>query len=149
MKEMEPTPREALAALTEASDWPSRVRRIDGQFGRILIVAAAFYLTVGVLAGVSDLGGRTFTVLAFLVVVAGGLLATLLLLVRIRAYSRSGQLWFSASALGFTVWNAAVAGASSTSGWWGPTQPASHFTVSALIGAVPLVMAAWLIGRRA
>jgi uncharacterized protein involved in response to NO len=148
MNEVEPSPQEARAALSEARDWAARVRRTDRQFGQILAILAATYLAAGVLVGLSDRGGRTLAGLAVVVILVGALGGGMLMIWRIRAYSRSGQAWFAASCAAFTIWNAAVAGVSSASGWWGFHQPASHFTVSAAVGAAPLIVAAWLIGRK-
>jgi hypothetical protein len=34
------------------------------------------------------------------------------------------------------------------SGWWGPPQPGVHFGGSVVVAVIPLLVAAWLIGRR-
>jgi hypothetical protein len=147
VKDTEPTPQDARAALTAARDWAGRIRRSDRQLGRILAILAGTYVAAGVLVGLSDRGGRTFAGLGVVVILVGALAVGILLIWRIRAYSRWGQLWFAWSCAAFTIWNAGVVGVSSASGWWGFHQPAGHFTISALVGAAPLVLAAWLIER--
>ena len=68
--------------------------------------------------------------------------------VRIRVYSRAGLLLFSASATAFALWNGLVSGVSVAVRWWGPAQPGYHFGVSALIGALPLLVGIWLLFRK-
>lgn len=143
-----PNPQEARAALAEAADRAGRVRKADRLFGRILLIVAAMYLGAGIVLGLSDLGGRTLAGRGVVLILVGGLAVTLVLIWRIRAYSRSGPLRFALSCGAFGIWNAAVVGVSMATGWWGFHQPLAHFTVSAVVAATPLVVAAWLIGRR-
>lgn len=49
----------------------------------------------------------------------------------------------------FNLWNASVTGVSIGTRWWASTQPSYHFGVSEMVGVIPLLVAAWLIGRRA
>lgn len=141
-----PAQRHALAALAEAASAAARMRRTDRQFAAILLAIAAAYLAIGVLVGLAPADPRIGLV-AILVILLGALGGGLILLWRIRAYSRTGVRRFTVSCAAFTFWNAIVAGGSSASHWWGPDQPASHFTVSAVVAAIPLVVAAWLVAR--
>jgi hypothetical protein len=143
----EVTPEEARAALVTAGNQALGVRRTDKQYRPILLGIAAMYLGCALLVSLFPHGGSRFAGIALVVIFLGGLAGTLLLLLRIRAYSRRGILWFSWSAFGFTFWNAAVVGVSSASGWWGPHQPGIHFFGSAIIGVLPLLVAGWLVGR--
>lgn len=141
-----PTPEEARSALTEAAGATARIRRTDAQFGPILLGLAAAYLSIGALVGFVP---RNFSQLvAILVILIGAIGGGLILLLRIRAFSRTGILRFTVSCAAFTFWNAIVAGVSSATHWWAPSQPASHFTVSAVVASIPLVVATWLVTRK-
>jgi hypothetical protein len=141
------TPQEARAALADAGNQAARLRRSDRQFRSILLGLAATYVVGALLVGLYPHGGSRFAGIALIVILVGGFIGMLYLLLRIRAYSRRGILWFTWSAAAFSFWNAAVIGVSEVTRWWGPHQPGTHFTVSAIIAAIPLVVAAWLIGR--
>jgi hypothetical protein len=141
------TPQEARAALADAGNQATGVRRTDKQFRPILLGLAAVYLGCALLVGAFPHGGSRFAGIALVVIFVGGLVGTLLLLLRIRAYSKRGIQWFTWSAFGFTFWNLAVVGVSIASGWWEPRQPGIHFFVSAIIGVLPLLASAWLVGR--
>jgi hypothetical protein len=141
------TPQEARAALADAGNQAARLRRSDRQFRSILLGLAATYVVGALLVGLYPKGGSRFAGIALIVILVGGFIGMLYLLLRIRAYSRRGILWFTWSAAAFSFWNAAVIGVSEVTRWWGPHQPGTHFTVSAIIAAIPLVVAAWLIGR--
>jgi hypothetical protein len=147
MKGTTPTQPQAETTLAEASKQASWASRADRQFRPILLGIAALYLAVGVLVGLRP-GGGPIAGIALIVVMAGGLAGSLALLWRIRAYTRWGSARFGLSALAFIIWNGVVMVVSGASGWWGKDQPAIHFTISAVIAALPLVVAAGLIGRR-
>lgn len=142
-----PTAEEAKNALADASDKATTVSRTDKQFRPILLVLAGMDLGAAALIGLFPRGGSLFAVVVFITVLAAGLIGSLLLLLRIRVYGRRGIRMFTVSIAAFTWWNAAVVGVSSASGWWGPHQPGTHFSVSAIIAAIPLLIAAWLVGR--
>jgi hypothetical protein len=72
---------------------------------------------------------------------------SLVLFWRIRTFGRWGSIRFSLSVATFLIWTAAVLGVSSASGWMGTDQPGAHTTVSFAVAALPLLLAAWLIGR--
>jgi hypothetical protein len=144
-----PSQEEARAALAEAGIQATRVRASDHQFRWILLGIAAAYLLVGAVISVSSpVRGGSFAGVAFLVIMLSGLVGGILLIIRIRAYSRAALLWFTWACAAFNLWNAAVCGVSLLTGWWGPNQPNYHFGVSAAACVIPLVVAAWLIGRR-
>jgi hypothetical protein len=143
---MIPTQQEAQAALTEADRAAARIRRTDKQFSAILLGQAAAYVAIGVLVGLAP-AVPGFALVAILVILVGALGGGVILLLRIRAYSRTGILQFTASCAAFSFWNAMVVGVSSATRWWAPNQPTSHFTVSAVVAAIPLVVAAWLVSR--
>jgi hypothetical protein len=141
-----PTQQEAQAALTEADRAAAWIRRTDKQFGAILLGMAAAYLAVGVLVGLAP-AVPGFALVAIVVILVAALGGGVILLLRIRAYSRTGILQFTVSCAAFSLWNAIVVGVSSATRWWAPNQPTSHFTVSAVVAATPLVVAAWLVSR--
>jgi hypothetical protein len=141
------TPEEARAALADADTQATGLRRTDKQFRAILLWIGAMYLAIAVLVGLFPRGGVPLVGAAVLTIFVGGVGGTFLLLWRIRAYSRRGIQWFTWSAFGFTLWNAAIAGASTATGWWGRNQPGFHFSISAAVAVLPLLIAAWLVGR--
>jgi len=144
-----PSQQEAQAALAEAGIQATRVRESDHQLRWILLGIAVLYLVVGaVVSASSPHRGGSFAGLAFLVIMLSGLVGGIVLITRIRAYSRAGLLWFTWACAAFNLWNATVCGVSLLTGWWGPNQPSYHFGVSAAACVIPLVAAAWLIGRR-
>jgi hypothetical protein len=103
-------------------------------------------MAAGVLVG---LGSRApWTGLAVLLVLLAVLVGGIGRMWRMRAFSRTGPRNFALAAAAFTWWNAAVVGVSVASGWWAPRQLSFHFTVSAAVAAIPLLVAAFLIGRR-
>jgi hypothetical protein len=142
------TPLKAQAALAEAARQATRARSADAHYRPILLGLAAMCVAAGVLVGLFPQGGSRFAGIAIIVILLGGLAGTLALLWRIPIYSRWGPVRFAWSCAAFTIWNAAVVGMSIATGWWGPHQPGIHFTVSAAVDATPLLLAAWLIGKR-
>ena len=141
------TPEEARAALADAGSQATGLRRTDKQFRAILLWMAAMYLAIAVLVGLFPRGGVPLVGAAVLTIFVGGVGGSFLLLWQIRAYSRRGIRWFTWSAFGFTLWNAGIPASSTASGWWGPHQPGLHFSISAAIAVLPLLIAAWLVGR--
>ena len=148
MDEAPPTADEARTALAEAGNQATGLRRTDKQFGRILLVLAGMYLAAAAIMALFPHGGSRLAGIALIVVFVGGLAGCLFAFLRMRAFSRMGPLSFTWAVAGFTWWNTAVIGVSVVSGWWGPHQPATHFSVSALVAVIPLIAASWLIGRR-
>ena len=148
MSQANPTSEEARIALAEASGRAAGVRRTDKQFRWILLALAAVYLAGSAIVALFPHGGSRLAGIALVGTFAGGLVGIFVLFWRMRAFSRTGPVWFAWAAAGFTWWNAAVCGVSLVTGWWGPHQPGTHFSVSALVAVLPLLAAAWLIGRR-
>jgi cell division protein FtsW (lipid II flippase) len=150
VSEPAPTPSEAQAALAEASSQAARVRRSDHQLGWMLLGIAAVYLAAGgVISTLPDLRrGRPFAGPAILAILIVGLAALIVVFLRIRAYSRAAILVYFGGIAAFNVWNAIVVGVSIGTRWWASTQPSYHFGVSALVGTIPLLVAARLIWRR-
>jgi hypothetical protein len=144
MNDSAPTPEEARSALAEADGRALGVRRSDSQLRFVLLTIAATYLAIGVVVGRFPHGGHLAgpTVLAIFAV---GVILAVVLFWRVRAYSKPGVLRFALYGFGFTIWNMAVIGASFASGWFGPNQLGWHFTVSAAVASIPLVLAAWLL----
>jgi hypothetical protein len=150
VSEQVPTPQEALDALAEASSQAALVRRAGRQFGYVLLGIAAIYLSAGALISTLPDPRRAgpFVGLALLVLLTGGLIGAIWILYRIRAYSRTSLAWYFAGIAAFNLWNGLVVGVSIGTRWWAATQPAYHFGLSAIVAVIPLLVAAWLIGRR-
>jgi hypothetical protein len=144
VKRITPTPEEARSALAEAGVRALEIRRSDGQLRFILLAIAGVYLALGVVIGLHPRGGPLAGPPA-LALFAGGLALAVVLGWRVRAYSTMGMLRFSLYLSGFTVWNAVVFSASFVSAWIGRNQPGWHFTVSAAVASIPLILAAWLL----
>jgi hypothetical protein len=149
MNEMAPTPDEARAALAKANSQKALVRTADREFRWILVVIAAVYVVVAALVSIAfPRRGSPLAGIAALLVIAGGCAAIVVLGRRVRAYSTGGIAWYVVAIAIFLLWNAAVTGVSLLSGWWSPAQPSYHFAISETVGAIPLILAAWLFGRR-
>jgi hypothetical protein len=145
-----PTPLEAQAALAEANSQAVRVRRVDHQLGWTLLGIAAIYLAVGALMSTLPDPRRAGPVVgpAIMAILVVGLVGLVFVVLRIRAYSRTGILLYFGGVALFNVWNAIVVGVSIGTRWWASTQPSYHFGVSVAVGTIPLLVAAWLIWRR-
>jgi hypothetical protein len=126
----------------------SRVRRADHLFRWILLVIAAMYIAVAVVMSIAGRRGGPTAALALLVIVLAAFAAFVWLGIRIRAYSRAGILWYVWAIAAFNIWNAVLVGVSIGTGFWASTQPVYHFGVTVLAGVIPLIVAAYLIGRR-
>jgi hypothetical protein len=142
-----PTRQEAKAALDTADRQAGRLRQDDHRFGIVLLLVAAVYLVVGVLVALSGRGIGAPRGIGVVVVIGGGAVGAVVLLLRMRAYSRPGYRRFMVSIAAFGLWNGAVAAVSVASGWWGQAQPGPHFAASAAVAVLPLLAGAWLVGR--
>ena len=142
------TPEDARAALELASRHELAVRRGDRVFRAVLLALAAAYVAVGLLVGLFPQGGLALAPIGVGLVLLVTPIAAVLWIWRARAFSRVGLRRFLLLVAAFAWWNAAVAGLSSVSGWWGLGQPRYHFTLSALVSSLPLLLGAWLLGRR-
>ncbi|MDQ6919102.1 MAG: hypothetical protein M3Z98_07055 [Candidatus Dormibacteraeota bacterium] len=123
------------------------MRRSDARFRYILLALALMYLALGVVVGASPHGGPPAGP-AVLGIFAAGIVLSILVLQRVRAWSRSGVRRFALACSAFTVWNMAVVAVSQVVGWWGPLQPGWHFTVSAAIASIPLLVLVWWLTPR-
>ena len=148
MEDRTPSPREAQAALDAAASQAGRVRRSDRQFATILLWIAAMYLAVGVVVGFFPRGGSPIADFSLAVIGVGGFAGMLALFWRIRAYSRAGTIRFIWAMALFTIWNALAVGVSQGSAWWFRSAPGYRFTVTAAVACLPLLIAAWLVGRK-
>jgi hypothetical protein len=143
----DPTPPEALDALSEVRERARAVRWADRRFRPILLVLAAFDLAVGVLLGLYPRGGWRYEGVVLLVIYVVAIVATAVLLRAGRVRSRAATTRFTLAIAAFSLWNGAVVAVSAASGWWAAGQP-FHATVSFAVSALPLVVAAWLVGPR-
>jgi hypothetical protein len=141
-----PTPQEARAALTEAGVRAQAVWGADTRFRPILLVLAAADVGIGVLLGFNPRGEWRYGGVVLLAIYLGAIIATGVLVRRPPARSRAAGMRFFLACVVFFVWNAAMIAVSVASGWWGASQPGFHVTVSFAVAALPLVVAAWLIG---
>jgi hypothetical protein len=143
-----PTPEEARAALAEASNQATLVRRADHEFQWILLIIAATYLSVAAILSVSPHHGTTFSGIATLVIAAAAVIGLVWRGVRLRAFTHAGFLGYMFAIAAFSVWNGLAVGVSVATRYWASNQPSYHFGVTALIGIIPLIGAAFIIRRR-
>lgn len=109
---------------------------------------AACYLAAGVIVSLSPDRQSPLIWPAIMILVVGFCVGIILFGLRLRALSRHGQLWYIWGVFAFNVWMGLVVGVSIGTRWWASTQPSYHFAVTIAIGVVPLVVLAWLLGRR-
>jgi hypothetical protein len=144
-----PSPLEAQAALAEANSQVARVRRADHLFRWFLLGVAGAYVGGSAIMSFSPRpGGSTVVWVALLAFLFGFVVAFTVLGMRIRAYSRTGLGSFLAAFAVFWIWDSIVNGVSLINGWWSPSEPSYHLVISEAVGVIPLIVAAWLIGRR-
>jgi hypothetical protein len=148
MNETSPSPEDARASLREADSRAATVRRADSQFRPILLLITAMYLVIAALLSANPRGGNVLIGDAIIATFLAGTIGGLYLTWRMRAWSRTGVGWFVAAVVAFLVWNGAVILVSVVTGWWGVDSPGIHFGGSAVVAVIPLVVAAWLLGRR-
>lgn len=142
-----PSREEAAAAVAEAGHRASQVHRADRQLAWVLAILTAADMAIAGLMSIPAHGIAAGVGPAVLATYAACIVLVGVVFFRIRAYSRAGlRLFISAAAL-FTTWNALVSGVSVATRWWGPAQPSYHFGLSALIGAIPLLVGVLLLAR--
>jgi hypothetical protein len=142
------TRRQAQSALAEAAKQADKLHRTDRRFQLMLLIVAAVYLAIGILVILPRVQQPINPRLGIPLALLGALVAGVVLGLRVRAESRWGSAWFYGSFAAFSIWNATIVWASLASGWWGTGQPLTHFTVSAAVAALPLVLGAAFIGWR-
>lgn len=86
--------------------------------------------------------------IALLVFLIGFIVVFVMLGMRMRAYSRAGLLSFLVAVAVFWLWDSIVNGVSLIGGWWSPLEPSYHIVLSETVGVIPLLVGAWLMGRR-
>jgi hypothetical protein len=148
MNQVSPSPEDARASLQEAGSRAATIRRTDSRFKPILLLITAAYLVIGALVSASPRGGNAFVGVAVIVTFLAGFGGALYLMLRMKAWSRTGILWFVWSVALFVLWNSAVIWVSFVTGWWARNSPGIHFGGSVLVAVIPLIVAAWLLGRR-
>jgi hypothetical protein len=140
-----PTPEEARAALAEVDSRAADVRRFDADARLLLLAIAAMYLSLGIPAAFLVRGGSDLPLLVMLVI-AGVWTAVLVVLVgRIRAYSRPVGRRYALYGWLFGAWNVAVLLVCVFGGWFGPLSPAWHFTAAAGVISLPPLVAGLLL----
>jgi hypothetical protein len=150
VSEPDPTPQEARSALAEATSQGALVRRADHQLGWMLLGIATIYLAIGAVVSTLPDPRRGGPVVGFaiLAIVLVGFVGFVYVGLRIRAYSRTAIFLYFGGVIAFNLWNSIVAGVSILTRWWASGEPSYHFGISAAIGVIPLLIAAWLIWRR-
>ena len=124
------------------------MRGADRLFRWILLGIAACYIGAGAVISVRGRHGGPLAAVALGVIVLALLIGIVWIGLRLRAYSRIGLLAYVFGIAAFNLWNAAVVGVSIATGYWASTQPTYHFGVSVLVGIIPLLVAAFIVGRR-
>jgi hypothetical protein len=121
--------------------------RGDRLFRPVLLVLAAEFVALGI-AMLPDPRQGSARTTALLGVILLTCIASALLLLLNRPFSRRVVTGFSIASAGFGVWSGLVIAVSLASGWWGGDgQPGYHLTLSFAVSALPLALAAWLLGR--
>jgi hypothetical protein len=148
VNEAGPTPEQARAAVAEADSRAVGVRRSDAQLRNIVLTLAAMYLAMGVAMGFLSRGGSPVPFLVVLSISTAGVALILVLVHRVRAYTRPGFRRFAFYAGGFAIWSLTVLEVGIFGGWFGGTSPAWHFTVAAAVGSIPLLVGGLLLTLR-
>ena len=149
MSDRAPTPHGTRAVPDEAAAQADRLRQADDRYRLVLLLLAAISAAVGLLVAIPRAEPLAINLrLGIPALLATGLVAAVLLLLRMPASSRWGRGWFLWSVAAFSIWNGVVISVSTSTGWLGPGEPGPHFAISAVVAAIPLVAGAWLIGWR-
>ena len=147
MNESLPTRQDARHALDLAGRQAATIRRADGRLRQILVLLAGIYLGCGALLSANPRGGNAAIGAALLVLFLAGLTCAVYLGMTIRAWGRTSAFLFLGALAVFLLWNVAVVWASLATGWWAPGAPRIRFFGSVVVGVVPLLVAAGLLGR--
>ena len=148
MSDQTPSAEEAQAAVEQAARHVERLRLEDQRLRLVLVVIAVVYVAAGFILALPGLQPTFNPAFSLVGVMGGGIVACVVLLRSMRAASRRGMTRYFLSITAFAIWNATVMVVSIATGWWGFGMPGFHFTVSAVVAAVPLVAAAVLMGSR-
>jgi hypothetical protein len=149
MADPTPSPEEARAALDQAERHADRLRLEDQRLRLVLVVIAVVYVALGFLLALPRVQQPAINPGITLVgLIGGGSVACVILLRGLRAASRRGMVRYFQAITAFVIWNVAVMAVSTATGWWGTGVPGLHFTASMVVAAVPLVVAAVLMGSR-
>jgi hypothetical protein len=153
----QPTAAEAREAIARAAEARAAVRSADRLFRTWLLAIAGATVALTLLVEVMTLLPR-WGVLGPVegLIVNGALVGAIFVFVTIearqRAYSRGAKLWFSATIFVFVIWGLYVERWSLGSGWIAyqlpPLVRTWHVALSAVVATIPLLLSAWLIGRR-
>lgn len=150
MNQSLPTRQDARHALDLAGRQAATIRRSDGRIGAILLLLAGIYLGCGALLSANPRAGNAAIGAALLVLFLAGLACAVYLGMTIRAWSRTAVFWFLGAVAGFLLWNVVVIWVSLSIGWWAaetPDAPGIRFFGTVVVGVVPLLGGAWLLGR--
>ena len=143
-----PSREEARAALAEAKRRASQVHRSDLQLCWMLLAIWMALAAVSAVMSFAPHRGTAWAPPAIGVMLIGFLAAAVVIALRMRAYSRGAIGLYFASVIAFNLWNAVVVSTSIATQYWASGRPTSHFGVSGMVGSIPLLVGAWLIGRR-
>ena len=99
------------------------MRRADHQLAWMLLGIAAIYLAVAAVMSTLPDPRRAGPVAgpAILAILISGLVACIVIGLRIRAYSRTGILLYFGGIAAFNLWNGIVVATSLTTRWWAPS----------------------------
>jgi len=145
----QPTAEQARTALEEAGRRAAEVRRSDRQLAWMLGAVVAAYLFAGAVISVSSHQGTTYSGAAVALMLATAIVASVVIGLRIRAYTRAGIILYFSSIIAFNVWNVAVTGVSILTRFWASGQPIYHFGMSVAVGVIPPVIGMIVLARRA
>jgi hypothetical protein len=144
MSAIPPSPDDAAAALDEARLRESQVRKADARLGKVLgAILVADLGIAGLMSVAPHIAGP-----AVLALYLGAIVLIIGVVVRTRAFSRTGLLIFSLTAFTFAAWIAVVSALSVATRWWSPSQPSFHLGVSEAIAALPLLIGILLLARK-
>ena len=140
-----PTPEEARSALAEAESRAAEVRRSDTDTRLLLLAIAAMYLSLGIPAAFLVRGGSDLPLLGMLGITGAWIGALVVLVGRIRAYSRPAGRRYALYGWLFGAWNVAVLLVCIFGGWFSPLSPAWHFTATFGVISMPPLLAGLLL----
>ena len=98
---------------------------------------------------VSPHQGTTYSGAAVALMLATAIVASVVIGLRIRAYTRAGIILYFSTIIAFNVWNAAVTGVSILTRFWASGQPIYHLGMSVAVGVIPPVIGMIVLARRA